>query len=150
MIGQLSPPEIENLLHNEIIARIGCHTNGHTYVVPITYAYDGDAIIGYSPDGLKLWMMRENPKVCVEVDHIDDAATWRSVIASGTFRELSGAAADEALSKLTARLLPQKVSATAVPSHGLDKHARSLNLKRFSVYRITLEQKSGRFERDEA
>ena len=148
MIGQLSLPEIETLLHDEVIARIGCHTNGHTYVVPITYAYDGEAIIGYSPDGLKLSMMRENPKVCVEFDHIDDLATWRSVIAHGTFQELSGAAAEEALSKLTARLLSRKVSQTAVPSHGLDPHARSLNRKRFAVYRITLEQKTGRFERE--
>ena len=146
MIGQLSAPEIENLLHNEVIARIGCHANGHTYVVPVTYVYDGDAIIGYSPDGLKLWMMRENPKVCVEVDHIEDASTWRSVIASGTFQELSGATADKALDKIKQHLSSRKVSTTAVPSHGLDAHARSLNLKRFSLYRITLEQKSGRFE----
>ena len=147
MIGQLSPPEIDDLLHSEAIARIGCHSNGHTYVVPITYAYEGDAIIGYSPDGLKLWMMRANPKVCVEFDHIDDLSTWRSVIAHGTFHELSGAAAQEALSKLTALLLSRKVSETAVPSHGLDRHAQSLNRKQFSVYRITLEQKTGRFER---
>ena len=147
MIGQLSLPEIETLLHNETIARIGCHTNGHTYVVPVTYAYDGEAIIGYSADGLKLRMMRENPEVCVEVDHIDDLAAWRSVIAHGKFHELSGAAAEEALSKLTARLRSRNVSQTAVPSHGLDPHARSLNRKRFSVYRITLEQKTGRFER---
>jgi hypothetical protein len=147
MIGQLSPPEIENLLHKEMIARIGCHTGGYPYVVPVTYVYDGEAIIGYSPDGLKLTMMRRNPKVCVEVDHIDDLATWRSVIATGTFQELSGAEAEEALGKLESRLLSRKVSATAVPSHGLDPHARSLGRVRFSVYRITLEHKAGRFER---
>ncbi len=148
MIGELSEAEIENLLHNEVIARVGCHSNGYTYVVPITYAYDGDAVIGYSPDGLKLWMMRENPKVCVEVDHIDDLANWRSVVASGTFQELSGAEAEDALARLRARLASGKISATALPSHGLDSHARALNLKRFSVYRIRLGQKSGRFERD--
>src|SRR6185437_12597377 len=94
MIGELSLSEIENLLHTEVIARIGCHTDGHTYIVPVTYAYDGDAIFGYSPEGMKLTMMRENPRVCVEVDHIDDPATWRSVIAHGIFQELSGAAAE--------------------------------------------------------
>jgi nitroimidazol reductase NimA-like FMN-containing flavoprotein (pyridoxamine 5'-phosphate oxidase superfamily) len=114
---------------------------------PSAYARDGDAIIGYSPDGLKLWMMRENPKVCVEFDHIDDLVTWRSVIAHGTFQELSGSAADEALSKLKTPLLSLKVSETAAPSHGVDPHARSLDRERFCVYRITLEQKTGRFER---
>ncbi|MBS0522754.1 MAG: pyridoxamine 5'-phosphate oxidase family protein [Proteobacteria bacterium] len=149
MIGELSLPEIENLLHNELIARIGCHTGGHTYVVPVTYAYDGKAILGYSPEGLKLTMMRENPKVCVEVDHIDDPATWRSVIAHGTFEELSGAAAEEAVRKIRARFDSQRVSGTAAPSHGLDPHARSLGRIRFSAYRIILETKTGRFERSD-
>jgi uncharacterized protein len=147
MIGQLSPAEIETLLRTEVIARIGCHANGHTYVVPITYVYDGAGIIGYSPDGLKLWMMRESPKVCVEVDHIDDLANWRSVIAHGTFEELSGSAADRAFSKLTKRLLALEAGATAAPSHGLDAHALALNRKKFSVYQIILEHKTGRFER---
>jgi len=149
MIGQLSRLEIEALLHNEVIARIGCHTEGYTYIVPVTYAYDGEAIFGYSPEGLKLTMMRENPKVCVEVDHIDDPATWQSVIAHGTFQELSGAAADEAIRKIRARFVLQTVSATAIPSHGLDPHARSLGRIRFSAYRIALESKTGRFERSD-
>ena len=149
MIGRLSLRDIENLLHNEVIARIGCHTNGYTYIVPVTYAYDGEAIFGYSPEGLKLAMMRENPKVCVEVDHIDDPANWRSVIAHGIFQELSGAATEEAVRKIRARFVSQRVSATAVPSHGLDPHARSLGRIRFSAYRIILETKTGRFERSE-
>lgn len=149
MIGELSPPEIEDLLHTEVIARIGCHAAGHTYVVPVTYAYDGEAIFGYSPEGLKLTMMRENAKVCVEVDHIDDYATWRSVIAHGTFQELSGAAAEDAVSKIRARLASQTISVTAIPSHGLDPHARSLGRIRFSAYRIALEAKTGRFERSD-
>jgi nitroimidazol reductase NimA-like FMN-containing flavoprotein (pyridoxamine 5'-phosphate oxidase superfamily) len=149
MIGQLSLPEIENLLHNEVIARLGCHSNGHTYIVPVTYAYDGEAIFGYSPEGLKLTMMRENPRVCVEVDHIDDPATWRSVIAHGVFEQLSGAAAEEAVRKIGARFASQRVSTTAVPSHGLDPHARSLGRIRFFAYRIVLETKTGRFERSD-
>ena len=149
MIGQLSLPEIENLLHNQVIARIGCHTNGHTYIVPVTYAYDGAAIFGYSPEGLKLTMMRENPKVCVEVDHVDDPANWRSVIAHGIFEELSGAAAEEAVRKIRTRFVPQRGGATAALSYGLDPHARSLGRVRFSAYRITLEAKTGRFERSD-
>ena len=35
-------------------------------------------------------MMRENPWVCVEVDHMDNLANWRSVIAWGRFEELGG------------------------------------------------------------
>jgi len=69
MIGELSALEIESLPHGEVIARIGCHSDGHTYVVP---------------------------------------------------------------------------------SHGLDAHARALNRKAFSIFRIALSHKTGRFERPEA
>lgn len=54
-------------------------------MVPITYAYDGESLLGHSADGLKLRMMRRNPVVCVEIDHMDDLANWRSVIAQGRF-----------------------------------------------------------------
>ena len=38
MVGWLSPAEIEELLHTELVAHLGCHADGRTYVVPITYA----------------------------------------------------------------------------------------------------------------
>ncbi|HWK54605.1 MAG TPA: pyridoxamine 5'-phosphate oxidase family protein [Hyphomicrobiales bacterium] len=149
MIGELSLSEIENLLHTETIARIGCHSNGHTYVVPVTYAYDGEAILGYSPEGLKLTIMRENPRVCVEVDHIDSPAAWRCVIAQGTFQELSGADAEEAMRRISARFASQEASGGATLSHGLDPHAKALGRVRFFAYRITLETKTGRFEKND-
>ena len=37
MVGWLSPAEIEDLLHTELVAHLGCHADGRTYVVPITY-----------------------------------------------------------------------------------------------------------------
>jgi nitroimidazol reductase NimA-like FMN-containing flavoprotein (pyridoxamine 5'-phosphate oxidase superfamily) len=144
MIGQLSAADVEAFLHSETLARIGCHANGRTYVVPVTYVYDGQGIISYSADGLKLWMMRENPEVCVEVDRVETLASWRSVIASGTFKELSGDAATQGLQRLSEHL---QRAAPGPISHGLDPHAASLNVKRFLVYRIDLAAKSGRFER---
>ena len=71
MLGTLSSAEIEDLLRTEVVARLGCHAEGRTYVVPVTYAYDGDALLVQSADGLKVRMMRQNPLVCVEVDHVD-------------------------------------------------------------------------------
>lgn len=149
MIGELSLSEMETLLHTETIARIGCHSNGHTYVVPITYAYDGEALLCYSPEGLKLKMMRENPKVCVEVDHIDSHTAWRSVIAQGVFQELSGADAEEVIRRIRARFASQESNGGAALSHGLDPHAKSLGRVRFFAYRIMLETKTGRFEKND-
>jgi len=150
MIGSLSPSQIDELLHNEFVARIGCQGRGHVYVVPTNYVYHAGAIICYAPDGLKLKMMRENPNVCVEVDHVEDLANWRSVIASGVFQELSGSEAETALALLAARLRALSTGAAAEPSHGLDKHARALNLKRYCVYRIKIASTTGRFETPDA
>ena len=95
MLGELAPIEVDELLYANVIARIGCHAFGKTYVVPITYLYDGNAIYARTLEGMKLHMMRQNPHVCFEVDSMDGMANWKSVIASGLFQELHGAEAQE-------------------------------------------------------
>jgi nitroimidazol reductase NimA-like FMN-containing flavoprotein (pyridoxamine 5'-phosphate oxidase superfamily) len=90
MIGELTPGQIDHMLHLEVVGRIGCHASGRTYVVPITYVYDGKAIYAYSFEGLKLRMMRENPDVCFEVDRFNTLARWESVVIQGRFEELAG------------------------------------------------------------
>ena len=40
MLGSLSSKEIEDLLEAEVVARLGCHADGRTYVVPVSYTYD--------------------------------------------------------------------------------------------------------------
>lgn len=51
--------QIEHVLHSLIIGRIGCHTDNRTYVVPVTYAYNGKYICGHTKEGLKINMMRK-------------------------------------------------------------------------------------------
>jgi uncharacterized protein len=68
MLGELKPEQINAVLFNEVVGRIGCHGEGRTYIVPITYVFDGDAVYGHSAEGLKIRMMRANPNVCFEVD----------------------------------------------------------------------------------
>ncbi len=149
MLGWLSPAEIEDLLSTEVVARLGCHAEGRTYVVPITYAYDGESFVLQSANGLKLRMMRQNPLVCVEVDHVDNLANWRSVVARGRFEELFGPAATAALVLLRERLRPFIVSETSRVGEELaegETLVRSGN-GHASMYRIHLLEKTGRFER---
>lgn len=56
MLGELNKGQIEQVLLSELIGRIGCYADGQTYVVPITYVYDGESIYGHSVDGMKLRM----------------------------------------------------------------------------------------------
>lgn len=148
MLGDLSAVQIETLLHSEWVARLGCHAEGETYVVPISYAYDGSAIYGHSADGLKLRMLRANPKVCIEVDHVDNLANWQSVIAWGRFEELRGAAATHALGLLVKRLEPMITSDANTPTHGnIAAHKAEVASQHAAIYRVVLGRKTGRFER---
>ena len=148
MLGELSSDEIEALLRTEWVARLGCHADGFTYVVPITYAYDGQAIYGHSAEGLKLRMLRANPQVCVEVETVENLANWRSVIAWGRFEELGEEAARKALQRLIVRFESKMTSETAIPSHGRAmQHQAGSAAKGPVVYRVVLDRKTGRFER---
>lgn len=149
MLGQLNHSEMEELLRSSLVGRVGCHANGRTYVVPVAFVYEEGSIIGHSAQGLKMQMMRENPHVCFEVDAMQDLGNWRSVIAWGKFEELHGAEADRAMAALLARLLP--LAATSETSHPpkdlTHQHRAQLGELPAIVYRIRLDQMSGRFER---
>jgi nitroimidazol reductase NimA-like FMN-containing flavoprotein (pyridoxamine 5'-phosphate oxidase superfamily) len=101
-IRELARPEIDALLHDELVGRIGCHADGLTYVVPVIYAYDGDAFYVASREGQKVRMMRASPDVCFEVDRYE-RGSWRSAIAHGRFEELTGEDAARAIDLLAAR-----------------------------------------------
>lgn len=141
MLGELTAVEIERLLRENIIGRIGCHAFGRTYVVPITYAYDGKAIYAHSGEGMKLHMMRENPRVSFEVDYMDPAGNWKSVIACGVFEELRGDEADQRFQWLASAVSNRLEGPPGETVHPRDGKGPSV------MYRITLEEKSGRFER---
>ena len=99
---ELSQSEIDQLLHEEVVARIGCQGDGSVYVVPIIYAYDGEAFYVASVEGRKIELMRANPKVCFEVDRYE-RGSWRSAIVDGRYEELRGDDAERALDLLAAR-----------------------------------------------
>ncbi|HSP53598.1 MAG TPA: pyridoxamine 5'-phosphate oxidase family protein [Cryobacterium sp.] len=126
MLGELNDEDIDSVLHEAVIGRIGCHVAGQTYIVPVSYAYDGEHVYGHSGTGRKVVMMRENPSVCFEVEQVDDLGNWKTVIAWGAFEELTGTDAAAGRLILLARFAPllgsagAASSATAVPRLGPD------------------------------
>jgi len=89
MIGVMSNEEVEATLRRHRVGRIGCSANDRPYVVPITYAYDGEDIYAYSANGRKVSTMREQPLVCFEIDEIEGPSSWRSVLVEGRYDELT-------------------------------------------------------------
>jgi nitroimidazol reductase NimA-like FMN-containing flavoprotein (pyridoxamine 5'-phosphate oxidase superfamily) len=133
--------QIDHLLRSETVGRIGVHADGRTYVVPTTYVYDGEAVYGHAAEGLKIRMMRSSPSVCFEVDRIDDMANWRSVIAWGTYEELSGDLATAAMNLLRSRLSPLTASETAGPAGRAARNGVEI------AYRIWITERTGRYEK---
>ena len=147
MIGELSPDQIDHMLHLEVVGRIGCHAEGRTYVVPITYAYDGEAVYAYSFEGQKLRMMRQNPSVCFEVDHFTTLGSWESVIVQGRFEELMGEEARAKRLTLRDRFRQLWMPWLTNPPHATDEGWMREDGGMPIVYRIVPLEKSGRFER---
>jgi nitroimidazol reductase NimA-like FMN-containing flavoprotein (pyridoxamine 5'-phosphate oxidase superfamily) len=133
---ELSRAEIDQFLRGQRIARLGCHADGVTYVVPLIYAYEDGAVMAVTTEGRKTAMLRENPRVCVEVDEYDadGKGSWRSVIAHGTYEELAGDAIEPALA-----LLRDRFARTA----GRAAEPRQLGPS-VVVLRIELDEISGR------
>ena len=89
MFGKLNTEDVEALLHQQMVGRIGCQADDRIYVVPISYAYDGTYIYGHALEGMKIFAMRKNPHVCFEVDNLKNLANWQSVISWGVYEELN-------------------------------------------------------------
>ncbi len=148
MLGKLNSFQIERLFLTQTHGHLGCHADGRTYVVPISYVFEDNKIYGYTIDGMKIKMMRKNPEVCLQVDHIEDNAHWQSAIAWGTFRELSGREADDAIGLFTSRLHPFRNSSTQRPKHSLEQVKASYsNESRMVAFEITVHEMTGRFEK---
>lgn len=134
VIRDLSESQIEHLLQTAIVGRIACShpDEPRPYLVPLAYGYDGEAIYAHSGPGTKLTYMRANPLVTIEVDSAEASDWWQSVIAEGTFQELSGEERDRALGIIyePPASIPESATNTA-------------------VFRIALTSKSGRYERPE-
>jgi nitroimidazol reductase NimA-like FMN-containing flavoprotein (pyridoxamine 5'-phosphate oxidase superfamily) len=146
MIGVLSPSQIEQLLHDQVVGRIGCHARGQTYVVPVTYAYVDGAIVSHTGSGLKIRMMRENPNVCFEVEDLRLPA-WSSVIVQGRYEELAGRVAEQALRQLVDRLNSTPPPFAAMPWHGEGVYDPSTHTQRPDViFRIVIAEKTGRYD----
>jgi hypothetical protein len=146
----LDKSEIDDLLRSEAVGRLGCHADGQIYVVPVTFVYDGNCIYGHTDEGMKVRLMRADPKVCFEVDRIKNLADWKSVIVQGTFEELKAEEAERAMLLLRRKLEPLIERESPESAHALKGYVlyRMQSASRHGIlYRINITEKTGRFEK---
>jgi len=150
MFGNLENSEIESILHDNILGRIGCHSNNTTYIVPISYAYDGEYIYALTREGMKVNIMRENREICFEVEDIPDMGNWKSVICWGEYEELTEREERRlALEILHDRQLPHVTSATTRLSSSWPFRPGNMESIPGVVFRIRISKKTGRYEKQD-
>lgn len=149
MLGELSLDEIEKVLESNVIGRIGCSGNNRIYIVPVTYVYENDSVIGHTAEGLKVELLRKNPECCFQVDEVQNISSWRSIIAWGRFEELKGEEAENALAKLVEKLGPLMPGESGQLARMGPISSSRVSTQRYNsiVYRIRLTEKTGRYER---
>jgi nitroimidazol reductase NimA-like FMN-containing flavoprotein (pyridoxamine 5'-phosphate oxidase superfamily) len=148
MTGQLTQVEMDNLLHSQLIGRLACIQGDVPYIVPMAFAYDGTNILGQTGPGLKLRILRKNPRVCFEVDQLIDLRNWKSVIVFGMFQESDTNQLPQSRQWLFDRIYPLSTP-SQVHSHGHFTETQLEDNSRVKpvLFRIEIQRMTGRFER---
>ena len=89
VIRELTGEASRELLTRVHLGRLACARANQPYVFPISFAYHENSLYCAATIGQKIVWMRENPLVAIEVDEIDSAQHWESVIVSGQYEEFS-------------------------------------------------------------
>ena len=96
-IHEMTADECRNALQKARLGRLGCARDNQPYVVPISFAFDGEHLYGCTDEnhlygfttvGQKIEWMRANPQVCLEIDELFSHNQWMSVIVLGCYEEL--------------------------------------------------------------
>jgi nitroimidazol reductase NimA-like FMN-containing flavoprotein (pyridoxamine 5'-phosphate oxidase superfamily) len=149
-LGTLVPIQIDKVLKQGLPGRIGCSAEGKTYVVPTSYAYDGNFIYCHTHEGLKT-KIRENPNICFEMEEMKDTANWKTVIVQGEFVELHNPAEiNQAMETLLKRYLPMISSVTTHLSEHWPFHPEDATEIDGITFKIKIKEKYGRFESGES
>ena len=148
MTGKLDPDQIRNLLTSQVLGRLACCNGVQPYIVPVTYAYDGKYIFGQTNEGMKLEILRKNPKVCFEVDSMINMANWQSVLVFGEFEELKNEESEIAREILFGRVFSLMTSSTVHQhQHEVDSVPDDSTRVKYVMYRIKINSVTGRYEK---
>jgi nitroimidazol reductase NimA-like FMN-containing flavoprotein (pyridoxamine 5'-phosphate oxidase superfamily) len=139
LVHELTRDDCAAVLQRATIARLASVRDDEPYVVPIHVAFDGYHLYGLSALGRKIEAMRAHPRVCVEVDEIQDPGSWTSVLVFGDYEELTRSD-DEAARTWAERLLMPRAQ------YWLPAFARGGGNERATavVYRIRIARMTGR------
>jgi len=143
LIRNLNRVECDEVLRRATLGRLACAQRGQPYIVPIHFSFDDEraCVYAFSAVGQKIDWMRENPKVCLEVEEILDKDRWTTVLVFGRYREIDNSEEDAETRRRAWERFQQRpewwLPATAKVSSAPERHA-------IVVYRIEIDRVTGR------
>ncbi len=98
--------EMRALLSRIGYGHLGCARDGRPYVVPIHYAYDGEFLYIFTTEGMKTSFIEANSEVCLQVEEVESAMHWQSVMVTGRAERLTAQEDRESAMQLITRSNP--------------------------------------------
>ena len=141
-IRELQTEQCVEILARSELGHLACCRHDQPYIVPIHFSFDAaqNSLYAVSGAGQKVQWMRENPKVCVEVEDIADKHHWTTVLIFGEYQELKDSP-DDAPARKRALELFQSRPEWWLPAAGkADKREHHPIV----IYRIRVDRLTGR------
>ena len=142
LIHELSPHDCAEVLSRNHLGRLGCSRYDQPYIVPILFSFDAErnCLYAFSTIGQKIAWMRENPKVCLEVEEIGDKSHWTTVLVIGRYEEIQQDPKETQARKRAEDLFQQRrewwLPGAAKAQSGEREHV--------VIYRIQIDRLTGR------
>lgn len=148
MIEYLTTEQATALLSANSFGHIGCNDGFNTYVYPINYVFDGNCIFCHSLPGARIAIMRLNRKVCLQVEEINTAEDWKSVMVLGQYEEVEDARERyQAIKAFAEHGMHLKISSEALAADsGQVRPQGPQQEKKLLIYRIRIAEITGRSE----
>jgi nitroimidazol reductase NimA-like FMN-containing flavoprotein (pyridoxamine 5'-phosphate oxidase superfamily) len=143
VVHELTVAECYAVLSRVHLGRLACSRGDQPYVVPIQFSFDAEkqCVYSFSTVGQKIRWMRDNPKVCLELDDIGDKDHWTTLVVMGRYEEIQHTRAYERARQRAERFFqkrPEWWFPAAARLAGSEEHPDIV------IYRIAIDQLTGR------
>jgi hypothetical protein len=92
--GRMTDAEVDAFLREQGTGVLALADGGHAYAIPISFGYEtGRAVVAYwqfGSESVKNEFTEATERACLTVYDVVSEREWRSVVARGPLRELSG------------------------------------------------------------
>ncbi len=141
IVTEMTSEECREALAKAGFGRLACARDNQPYAVPVFFAVDEDYLYSFSVAGQKIDWMRDNPRVCLEIDSVKSWNDWTTVVAFGRYDELPDTPDWQDERRRALGLLQQRAMWWQPGSVKIHNHAGRACLPIF--FRITLERLTG-------